>query len=181
MNASGGGIHNDTAGRHSDTIGVLFVCHANICRSPLAHGVFASLIRERGLEGRFDVDSAGTWAAQGDPPHAGSVTAAGAQGVDLAVAGLSRGLEPGDLQRFTHLIVMDRANLADVERLRRLSAFGAVQGGQARVRLLREVGAAQLRGQALDVADPVHRGPEAFAEMYRVVAYGCRALLDELS
>ncbi len=162
-------------------VGVLFVCHANICRSPLAHGIFAHMVHARGLATDFDIDSAGTWAAQGNPPHKGSVAVAAARGVGLEVAGRSRGLEPQDLQRFAHIVVMDRANMADVERLRRLSAFGAVQGDHARVRRLREIGTTGLVGRDLDVPDPVRRGQDAFAEMYQLVEAGCQRLLDELS
>lgn len=47
---------------------VLFVCLGNICRSPLAEGAFRKLIRERGLEARFEVDSAGTGAWHAGEP-----------------------------------------------------------------------------------------------------------------
>ena len=57
-------------------VGVLFVCHANVCRSPLAHGVFVHRVAERGLQARFEVDSAGTWAADGILPHSSSVAVA---------------------------------------------------------------------------------------------------------
>ena len=161
-------------------IGVLFVCHANMCRSPLAHGVFVHRARERGVLDRLDVDSAGTWAAGGIAPHHGSLHVAGLNGISLEVAGTSRSIGPDDLQRFAHIIVMDRANLADVERLRRLSAFGAVEGDQARVRLLRAVETPHARGDALDVPDPVRGGESEFREVFALVDRGVVALLDEL-
>ena len=40
---------------------VLFVCLGNICRSPAAHGIFEHIVREKGMSGRIDVDSAGTY------------------------------------------------------------------------------------------------------------------------
>lgn len=161
-------------------IGVLFVCHANMCRSPLAHGLFVHRAQERGLLDRLDIDSAGTWAANGIAPHHGSQRVADEHGISLAVTGTSRGLVPDDLQRFAHIIVMDRANLGDVERLRRLSAFGAVEGGQAQVRLLRAVSHPRARGHDLDVPDPVRGGEPEFRHVYQLVDAGCRALLDEL-
>ncbi len=161
-------------------VGVLFVCHANMCRSPLAHGLFVHRAQERGVLDRLDVDSAGTWAAEGIAPHGGSIAVAHEHGISLESAGVSRGLRPEDLQRFAHIIVMDRANEADVERLRRLSAFGAVEGGQARVRRLRHVADPRLRGGHADVPDPVRGGPEAFRLAYTLIDDGCTALLREL-
>lgn len=159
---------------------VLFVCHANICRSPLAHGVFVHLAREAGVADAIEVDSAGTWAAEGIAPHAGSVHVARAHGIELDVAGMSRGLRPEDLQRFTQIIVMDRANESDVTRLRRLSAFGTVAGGQAEVRLLRHVLDPAASGSKADVPDPVRGGPEDFANVYSLVREGCEVLLKQL-
>ncbi|MEM6296781.1 MAG: low molecular weight protein-tyrosine-phosphatase [Myxococcota bacterium] len=161
-------------------LGVLFVCHANMCRSPLAHALFVERARQRGVLDSLDIDSAGTWAAEGIAPHAGSVAVGEQHGLSLASAGVSRGLRPDDLQRFAHIIVMDRANHADVERLRRLSAFGAVEGDQARVRLLRAISEPHARGGALDVPDPVRGGPAEFAHVFALVDHGCNALLDEL-
>lgn len=161
-------------------IGVLFVCHANMCRSPLAHGLFVHRARERGVLDRLDIDSAGTWAAEGIAPHHGSLHVANLHGVSLEAAGMSRSISPDDLQRFAHIIVMDRANLADVERLRRLSAFGAVEGDQARVRLLRAIETPHARGNDLDVPDPVRGGEPEFREVYGLVDRGVGALLDEL-
>jgi protein-tyrosine phosphatase len=165
----------------TERVRLLFVCHANMCRSPLAHGMFIHLAKERGLAERFEVDSAGTWALEGVPPHPGSVAVAQEHGFDLDSAGLARGLKPEDLYGFDHILAMDRANEGDIERLRRLSAFGAVEGTPARVRLLRAVvRGADLSGRGSDVPDPIGRGPEAFAAAYEIIREGCLALLDEL-
>jgi protein-tyrosine phosphatase len=161
-------------------IGVLFVCHANICRSPLAHALFVHRARTRGILDRFEVDSAGTWAAEGILPHANSVAVGRAHGVDLAVAGLSRIIAPDDLQRFAHVIAMDRDNEMDIVRLRRLSAFGTVDGPQANIRMLRRVAQPHAQGRDADVPDPIGRGPEAFQRTYEIIAAGVEALLDEL-
>ena len=164
-------------------IGVLFVCHANMCRSPLAEGVFAHLVAQRGLEGRFAIDSAGTWAADGVEPHPHSVQIAREHGIDLRAltSASSRPIRPDDLSRFDHVLAMDRANEADIERLRRLSAFGPVEGKAARVRVLRAVLDPNARGSERDVPDPIGRGPEAYAHVYAIIADSCTALLDELA
>jgi len=161
--------------------GVLFVCRANRCRSPLAHGIFIELLRRRNLEDRFLVDSAGTWAANGQEPHHESVRVAREHGVDLSVAGLSRSIEPNDLQSFEHILVMDRANLADLQRFRRLSAFGTVDGPFGQVRLLRQVVDPRCSGVRADVPDPVGGGRASFAELFAIVHDACVRLVSELS
>lgn len=68
----------------SSRVRVLFVCLGNICRSPLAEGVFLSLVRSRGLDPHYEVDSAGTgsWHV-GERPDARSVEVARVNGVEL--------------------------------------------------------------------------------------------------
>jgi protein-tyrosine phosphatase len=162
-------------------IGVLFVCHANICRSPLAHGIFVHQARLRGATERFDADSAGTWAQDGVLPHAMSVAVAREHGIDLpALVGKSRAIVPADLHRFDHVLAMDRLVLGDLERLRGLSAFGPVEPGKARLRLLREVVDPRAHGADADVADPVRSGADAFAATFALLSEACERLLDEL-
>lgn len=161
--------------------GVLFVCHANMCRSPLAAGVFLHLLAQRGMSERFDVDSAGTWAADGIPPHPLSVDVARRYGIDVALLGsASRSIAPGDLDRFEHVVAMDRRNLADIERLRRISAFGPVVGGTAKLSLLRRFSDPKASGRDADVPDPVRGGPEHYETAYRIIDAGCRALLEQM-
>ncbi len=163
------------------TVGVLFVCHANLCRSPLAEGIFAHHVRARGLADRFVIDSAGCWAADGASPHPHSVEVAARHGIDLpALVGRSRGVVPDDLHRFDHVLAMDRANLDDLQRLQRLSASGPVQGGKARVRLLRHVVDPKAHGADADVPDPVRRGIEAYEHVFAILERACVGLLDEL-
>lgn len=164
-----------------DPIGVLFVCHANLCRSPLAEGIFAAQVRARGLADRFVIDSAGCWADQGLMPHPNSIEIASRYGLKLEdLVGRSRVVEPEDLHRFDHVLAMDRANLSDLERLRRLSAFGPVAGGRARIRLLRHVVDPKAEGLASDVPDPVRRGLDAYESTYEILSTACARLLDEL-
>jgi protein-tyrosine phosphatase len=161
--------------------GVLFVCHANMCRSPLAAGVFRHLVAQRGASERFDVDSAGTWAADGIPPHPLSVEVAKRYGIDSALLGsASRPIAPGDLERFELVVAMDRRNLADIERLRRISAFGPVLGGSATITLLRRFVDPKASGRDADVPDPVRGGPEHYQTAYEIIDAACRALLDGL-
>lgn len=170
---------DDTAA--AERRGVLFVCHANICRSPLAAGVFSQLLHERGIADRFEVDSAGAWALEGMAPHPYSQQQAELHDIPLSWLGeASRSIRPDDLDRFEQIVVMDRRNLADVERLRRISAFGPVVGGTATISLLRRFENTKARGRDADVPDPVRGGPDDFASTYGIIERGCRALLDNL-
>jgi protein-tyrosine phosphatase len=163
------------------TLGVLFVCHANICRSPLAEAVFRHLVSQRGLQARFHIDSAGTWAPDGARPHEHSVAVAERHGIPPHFLGLgSRAVCPEDMDRFDHVLAMDRRNFADLERLRRMSAFADAPGRWPRVRLLRTVLTPHAEGPESDVPDPVRGGPAEFLEAYTLIEASCRRLLDEL-
>lgn len=94
---------------------ILFVCLGNICRSPTAEGVFRALAQAEGLA--VEVDSCGTggWHA-GEPPHPPAVTAARKRGYDLTPL-RARQITGADFTRFDRILVMDRANLRDVQAL----------------------------------------------------------------
>ena len=67
------------------TIGVLFVCTANICRSPMAEGVFRTLARRAGLAEAFKIASAGTTSGHaGEAPTPAAIEAAARRGYDIA-------------------------------------------------------------------------------------------------
>jgi protein-tyrosine phosphatase len=154
----------------SDRTRILFVCLGNICRSPLAESVFRHLVRARGVEDRFEIDSAGTSGYHaGDPPDARSVATARLRGVE--VAGRSRQMLAADLERFDYVVAMDRENLRAVQRLARGGA------GAARVHLLREW---DPESGSADVPDPYYGGARGFEEVHDIVERSCAALLDEI-
>jgi protein-tyrosine phosphatase len=164
---------------------VLFVCYANVCRSPLAEGLLRELARQRGgsLLERLVIDSAGTSAMDGAAPHPLSRAIAQAHGFTLA--GTARQLIRDDLTRFDHVVVMDRDNLATItrlvgERLASPSAFGPLAGYRAKIRLLRAIAKPKAKGRELDVPDPIGGGEARYAEVYALLREGCEALLDEL-
>jgi protein-tyrosine phosphatase len=153
--------------------GVLFVCLGNICRSPLAEGVFLHLARERDAIDRFRVDSCGTggWHA-GEPPDSRAQAVAKRHGVTLPSR--ARRLDaPGDFERFDLIVPMDRANLRD------LLDEGAPS---ERTRLLRSWDPALVgrRERGLDVPDPYYGGADGFDEVFRMVRDACAGMLDDL-
>ena len=160
---------------------VLFVCHANICRSPLAQALFVHRAAERGAASRFEVDSAGTWGMDGAPPHPLSVDVARRNGIGMGpFERVARGLAPDDLKRFSQIIVMDRHNLSDLRRLGRIAAPGSADVPEGTIRLLQNLADPTRTGAASDVRDPVSGGPADFDRAFAEIDVGCRALLDEL-
>ncbi|HKK71686.1 MAG TPA: low molecular weight protein-tyrosine-phosphatase [Candidatus Krumholzibacteria bacterium] len=148
---------------------VLFVCLGNICRSPLAEGVFRHLVTERGLDDRIEVDSAGTggWHV-GEGPDPRSLEVAVRNGVSLDGQSARR-IENGDLADFHWVVAMDTDNERDLRRL-------AEASGEARIHRLRDF---DPEG-AGDVPDPYYGGPQGFDVVYAMVERSCRALLDRV-
>jgi protein-tyrosine phosphatase len=153
----------------SDRIGVLFVCLGNICRSPLAEGVFREQVARQGLADRFDVDSAGTSSYHtGDPPDPRTAAVAAQRGVTLDHA--ARQVVEADLDRFDYVIVMDSSN---EERVLRVAERA---GGSAAVHRLRSFDPAA--DGDMDVPDPYFGGPDGFEDVHDMVERACRGLLE---
>src|SRR5258708_7358780 len=148
---------------------ILFVCMGNICRSPTAEGVMCALLRAEGLDGRIELDSAGTgsWHA-GDPPDARAMAAARAR--DIELDGAARQVTSEDFERFDLLLAMDRENA------RELQARAPDDATRAKVRLLREFDPAAVAARDLDVPDPYFGGPHGFERVLDLVTAACRGL-----
>ncbi|MEE9385787.1 MAG: low molecular weight protein-tyrosine-phosphatase [Nannocystaceae bacterium] len=158
---------------------VLFVCYANVCRSPLAEGIFRQLATERGLAERIEIDSAGTSAMHGSTPHPRSIQIAALHGID--VSGISRQIMRDDIYTFDHIVLMDRANHRALTRLATPSAFAPEQTPRARIRLLLQIANPRVKAHALDVPDPINGGPTAYPHCFELIQQGCQALLEELT
>ena len=146
---------------------ILFVCMGNICRSPMAEGVFLHKARERGIHGEFDVDSAGTggWHA-GDPPDYRSVEVAEANGVRLVSR--ARQVDRRDFDKFDLLICMDEDNA------RELARKGCPE---EKIKLLM---AYHDDSPHEDVPDPYYGGPEGFALMFELIDGAIDRLLGRM-
>ncbi len=150
---------------------VLFVCMGNICRSPMAEGVFRHLLDREGLSDRFRVDSAGTDAWHvGESPDVRSARTAAAHGVTLG--GHARQVLPEDLRRFRYVVAMDRSNLANLQAL--LDGVG----GEASLCLLREFD--QEGGPGSEVPDPYYGGARGFEEVFEMIERSCEGLLKHI-
>jgi protein-tyrosine phosphatase len=155
----------------TERIGVLFVCLGNICRSPLAEGVFSDIVAGEGLTDRFDIDSAGTSDYHtGDSPDPRTVSEARRRGLVLEHA--ARQIRAEDLQRFDYVIAMDASNLGRIERLARSVPR------HAELRLLRSFDPETT--DDLEVPDPYFGGPDGFSDVHDMVERACRGLLEHI-
>ena len=95
---------------------ICFVCLGNICRSPMAEGVFGEITRRAGIE-EISIDSAGTgdWHV-GAAPDERAVAAAAGRGIDISHL-RARQFVADDFSSFDLIIAMDAANLAKLRSL----------------------------------------------------------------
>jgi len=147
---------------------VLFVCLGNICRSPLAHGLFRDELLKRELSSQLEVDSCGTSAyhnGQGADPN--NVRVADRHGVDLSDM-VSRRLLDSDFFEFDLIVAMDTSNERDI-RNRQLPGSNSEI-----VRFMDFVPGAETD----DVPDPYWGGVDGFEHVFQLVRSGIAPLLD---
>lgn len=151
-------------------IKVMFFCLGNICRSPLAEGLFRAHLQARGLAEQFTIDSSGTSGYHvGEPPDMGSQRVAMRLG-NIDISGQrAQQLTAKHLSEFDYVVAMSRSNLRDAKTLD--------PTGHAPLLLMRDFEPKeQHRGQ--DVPDPWGQPDEVFAEVYRILDRCCGELLD---
>ncbi|MGE0712688.1 MAG: low molecular weight protein-tyrosine-phosphatase [Planctomycetota bacterium] len=150
------------------TTRVLFVCLGNICRSPLAEGVFLHQVQARGLVARYEADSAGTSAYHaGEPADSRSIAVGQKNGV--TVPSISRKVRAADYDDFDLIVAMDEQNLADLR-------AGCPPAHRAELVRMRDY---DPRG-AGDVPDPYYGGPRGFDDVYEMLWRSCEGLLAAL-
>jgi protein-tyrosine phosphatase len=143
----------------SKTTRVLMVCLGNICRSPTAEAMLRKKVHEAGLDGRIEVDSAGTADYHvGSPPDRRAVAHGERRG--LAMAQLrGRQVSRSDFDRFDVILAMDEDNLAGLHRIR-------PAGSRAQVALLMSYAP---QAGSREVPDPYYGDPEGFETVLDLV------------
>lgn len=150
---------------------ICFVCQGNIIRSPLAENMFRRLSRERGVEGKYQLDSAGTSAYHvGEGPDRRMRQTARERGFQYD--GRARQFKREELNQFDLIIAMDQANR------RILESWASNEDQLGKIRLMREFD--PQGGANLDVPDPYYGGPEGFVRTYEIVERSVGGLLEEL-
>jgi len=143
----------------SKTTRVLMVCLGNICRSPTAEAMLRQKVHEAGLDGRIEVDSAGTADYHVDSPPDRRAVAHG-EGRGLKMKHLrGRKVSRDDFDRFDHILAMDEDNLANLQRIRPAES-------RAQVALLMSY--APQAGSP-EVPDPYYGGAEDFERVLDLV------------
>ena len=145
---------------------ILFVCHGNICRSPMAEFVMKDLVRKAGREGDFYIESAATSTEElGNPVYPPARQKLAEHGLSCK-GKTARQMNRRDYEEFDLLIGMDTWNIRNMER---------ISGGDRAHKIHRLLDYTQRPG---DVADPWYTGN--FEATWRDVLEGCQALLDTM-
>ena len=150
-----------------DKIKVCFICHGNICRSTMAQSVFAHMVRKKGLEDMFEIDSAATSREEiGNSPHYGTVRKLQQVGIPV-VPHRARQMIKKDYEYYDYLIGMDTANIRNMNN---------IAGGDKDGKICKML---SFAGSGRDVADPWYTGD--FDATYRDVVEGLEAFLKHLN
>ena len=145
---------------------ILFVCHGDICRSPMAEFVMKDLVKKAGLEGQFHIESAATSTEEiGNPVYPPARRKLAEHGIDCT-GKTARQLQNSDYDQYDLLVGMDRTNLRNMHRI----CGGDFAG---KLHLLMD-----YTDRPGDVADPWYTGD--FETTWRDALEGCQGLLELL-
>ena len=143
---------------------IIFCCHGNICRSPMAEFIFKEKIRSRGLNEQFYVESAAVSTEEiGNSIYPPAKRCLNAHGIPFDTSKTARQLTRADYDRFDLIICMDRMNL-------RWLKYIIPNDPAGKIRLMMS-----YAGQDRDVADPWYTGD--FETTYRDLDLATEALL----
>ena len=147
-------------------IKILFVCHGNICRSPMAMFLMREMVKAQGVADRFRIDSAATSSEElGNPLYPPARRKLMREGIPCE-GHVVRKLEKADYARYDLLLGAESANIRNMLRI-----CGGDPDGKIR-RLL------DFSDTPRDIADPWFT--DDFDTAYFDILEGCKALLDKL-
>lgn len=145
-------------------INVMFVCHGNICRSPMAEFLFRDIVTKKGLGGDFHIASSATSTEEiGNPVHYGTRNKLNEYGISTK-GKYAVQLTRKDYDKYDYLIGMDQRNIININKI-------VGSDGKNKVKKLLD-----FTANSRDIADPWYTGD--FDQTYRDIYEGCEALLD---
>lgn len=148
-------------------IKILFVCHGNICRSPMAEFVLKDMVQKRGLGDCFYIASAATSTEEiGNPVHHGTRNKLREVGISCAGKHAVQ-MKKSDYQKYDYILGMDSWNLRNMKRI-----VGSDPEGKVKLLL-------DYSSQPRDIADPWYTGN--FEVTYSDIVEGCEAFLKYLA
>lgn len=157
---------------------IMFLCHGNICRSPMAEYVMKDLVRKEGLENDYEITSGAVSDEEwGNPIYPPALRVLNENGIPSGKHSAHK-ISPREFDEADLVVVMDRSNMRRLAGI--VGDFSSVPAGEAlagsgiegKVHLLME-----FAGEFSDVADPWYTGD--FAKTFRSVMCGCRGLLEK--
>lgn len=148
---------------------ILFVCMGNICRSPMAEGIFRHLVSQESLSDQFVIDSVGTGAwHEGDPPDSRAIAKMAEKGIDISDQ-VSRPLHEFDFENFDLIFVMDHDNLENTK-------ARAPERDHHKIHLFMDYSLAEDTA----VPDPYYDREDGFEIVYNMLDEACASLLGKL-
>ena len=147
-------------------IKILFVCHGNICRSPMAEFVLKDIVQKENQKDNFHIASAATSTEEiGNPVHHGTRNKLRAVGISTA-GKYAVQMKRSDYAKYDYLIGMDEWNIRNMNR---------IAGGDPEHKICRLL---DFSMNPRDIADPWYTGN--FEATYSDIVEGCRAFLESL-
>ena len=148
-----------------ETMRILFLCHGNICRSPMAEFILKALVKARGVESHFRIASAAVSREEiGNPLYPPARRCLTQHGIPFDSGKRAREVERADYDRYDRIICMDASNLRWLRRI-------IPDDPQGKIHLMMS-----YTGTGRDVADPWYTGD--FETTFQDLLEGCEALLD---
>ena len=145
---------------------ILFICHGNICRSPMAEFIMKDLVKKERLEREFIIASAATSAEEiGNPVYPPAQRELAAHGISCK-GKTARQITRRDYQDYDYLVALERYNLRNMKRI-------LPEDPENKVSLLME-----FAGRDEDIEDPWYSGN--FSKVYRQIEEGCAAMLEKI-
>lgn len=149
---------------------IMFVCHGNICRSPMAEFVLKDMVKQRGLEKEFVICSSATsteeiWAGVGNPVYPPVKALLDDKGINTDGKRAVQ-LKKSDYNKYDLFIGMDSANIRNMNRM---------LGGDKEYKIHKLL---EYTGSSADVSDPWYT--RDFDKCYNDIYLGCQALLNSI-
>lgn len=144
---------------------ILFVCHGNICRSPMAEFILKALVKAKGMENQYYIESAAVSTEEiGNPIYPPAKRCLSQHGIWFDPCKHARQVRRSDYDRFDFIICMDASNLRWIRRI-------IQEDPEKKIHLMMS-----FAGTSRDVADPWYTGD--FEATYRDLMEACERMLE---